>query len=99
MGGEGGDYAICPRKDRKSADRYVGGVNDANARTLTLTFDFLDPGKTDAATLWKDGEGATYLTDARHRIAYETIKVKKGDTYKVWLAPGGGAAMRVAPGK
>ena len=99
IAGEVGDYAIFARKDRKSADWYVGGVNDATARTLTLNFDFLDPGKTYTATIWKDGEGATYLTDARHRIAYETIKVKKGDTYKLWLAPGGGAAMRVAPGK
>ncbi|HEY0597054.1 glycoside hydrolase family 97 C-terminal domain-containing protein, partial [Sphingopyxis sp.] len=48
---------------------------------------------------WKDGEGATYLTDARHKIAYETVKVKKGDTYKLWLAPGGGAAIRLHPGK
>ena len=99
IAGEVGDYAIFARKDRKSADWYVGGVNDATARTLTLNFDFLDPGKTYTATIWKDGEGATYFTDARHRIAYETIKVKKGDTYKLWLAPGGGAAMRVAPGK
>ena len=99
IAGEVGDYAIFARKDRKSADWYVGGVNDATERTLTLNFDFLDPGKTYTATIWKDGEGATYLTDARHRIAYETIKVKKGDTYKLWLAPGGGAAMRVAPGK
>ena len=99
IAGEVGDYAIFARKDRNSADWYVGGVNDATARTLTLSFDFLDPGKTYTATIWKDGEGATYLTDARHRIAYDTIKVKKGDTYKLWLAPGGGAAMRVARGK
>jgi alpha-glucosidase len=99
IAGEVGDYAIFARKDRKSADWYVGGVNDATERTLTLNFDFLDPGKTYTATIWKDGEGATYLTDARHRIAYQTIKVKKGDTYKLWLAPGGGAAMRVTPGK
>ncbi|SBV31538.1 Alpha-glucosidase [uncultured Sphingopyxis sp.] len=99
IAGEVGDYAIFARRDRNSADWYVGGVNDATARTLTLSFDFLDPGKTYTATIWKDGEGATYLTDARHRIAYDTIKVKKGDSYKLWLAPGGGAAMRVAAGK
>ncbi|WOF43747.1 glycoside hydrolase family 97 protein [Sphingopyxis indica] len=95
IAGEVGDYAIFARKDRNSTDWYVGGVNDATDRTLTLTFDFLDPGKTYTATIYKDGEGATYLTDARHRIAYETIRVKKGDTYKLWLAPGGGAAMRL----
>jgi alpha-glucosidase len=25
--------------------------------------------------------------------------VKKGDTYTLWLAPGGGAAIRLVPGK
>ena len=99
IAGEVGDYAIFARKDRNSADWYVGGVNDATARTLTLNFDFLDPGKSYTATIWKDGEGATYLTEARHKIAYETIQVKKGDTYKLWLAPGGGAAIRLTPGK
>ncbi|WP_447749888.1 glycoside hydrolase family 97 protein [Sphingopyxis fribergensis] len=99
IAGEVGDYAIFARKDRNSADWYVGGVNDATERTLTLDFDFLDAGKSYTATVWKDGEGATYLTDARHKIAYETIKVKKGDTYKLWLAPGGGAAIRLHPGK
>lgn len=99
IAGEVGDYAIFARKDRNSADWYVGGVNDATERTLTLNFDFLDAGKIYTATVYKDGEGATYLTDARHKIAYETVKVKKGDTYKLWLAPGGGAAIRLHPGK
>jgi len=99
IAGEVGDYAIFARKDRGSADWYVGGVNDATERTLTLSFDFLESGKTYTATIWKDGEGATYLTDARHRIAYDTVKVKKGDSYKLWLAPGGGAAMRLAPNR
>lgn len=98
IAGEVGDYAIFARKDRNSADWYVGGVNDATERTLTLKFDFLEPGKSYTATIYKDGEGATYLTDARHRIAYETRVVKHGDTLSLWLAPGGGAAMRLHPG-
>lgn len=99
IAGEVGDYAIFARKDRNSADWYVGGVNDATARDVALTLDFLDPGKTYIATIWKDGEGATYETDARHRIAYATLKVKKGDVLPAWLAPGGGLAVRLQPGK
>ena len=99
IAGEVGDYAIFARQDRNSADWYVGGVNDGTERTLTLTFDFLAAGKTYTATIYKDGAGATYLTEARHKTAYETIRVKKGDTYKLWLAPGGGAAIRLHPGK
>jgi alpha-glucosidase len=99
IAGDVGEYAIFARKDRNSADWYVGGVNDATARTLNLSLDFLDAGKSYTATIYKDGEGATYLTDARHRIAYETRVVKKGDKLSLWLAPGGGAAVRLAVGK
>ena len=97
IAGEVGDYAIFARKDRDSEDWYVGGVNDATARTLDLSFDFLEPGKTYTATIYKDGEGATYETEARHRIAYETRTVRKGDRMSLWLAPGGGAAIRLHP--
>ena len=99
IAGEVGDYAIFARKDRGSEDWYVGGVNDATARDVTLAMDFLDAGKTYTAAIWKDGEGATYATDARHRIAYATLTVKKGDKLPLWLAPGGGAAIRLHPGK
>lgn len=99
IAGEVGEYAIFARKDRNSADWYVGGVNDATARTLVLPLDFLDPGKRYTATIYKDGEGATYETEARHRIAYETRQVRRGDTLTLWLAPGGGAAIRLESGK
>nr|WP_256215389.1 glycoside hydrolase family 97 protein [Sphingobium sp. AP50] len=99
IAGEVGDYAIFARKDRNSENWYVGGVNDATARTVTLHFDYLEPGKSYTATIYKDGEGATYLTDARHKIAYETRTFRKGDHYDLWLAPGGGAAMQLTPGK
>ncbi|WP_120716317.1 glycoside hydrolase family 97 protein [Tsuneonella amylolytica] len=99
VAGEVGEFAIFARKDRNSADWYVGGINDATAREVTVTFDFLEPGKPYTASIWKDGEGATYETDARHRIAYDTKTVRKGDTLTLWLAPGGGAAVRLAPGK
>jgi alpha-glucosidase len=97
IAGEVGDYAIFARKDRASPRWFVGGVNDATARTVTLKFDFLDAGKSYKASVWKDGEGATYETEARHNIAYDTRTVKKGDTMDVWLAPGGGTAIRLEP--
>ena len=97
IAGEVGDYAIFARKDRNSQNWYVGGVNDATARTVALSFDYLEPGTNYTATIYKDGAGATYLTDARHKIAYETRTIRKGDRYDLWLAPGGGAAMRLVP--
>lgn len=99
IAGEIGDYAIFARKDRNSNDWYVGGVNDATPRETTIHFDFLDPKKTYAAEIFRDGDGATYATEARHRIIRETRKVAKGDVLSLWLAAGGGMAIRLAPGK
>ena len=99
VAGEVGEFAIFARKDRNSADWYVGGINDATPREVIVRFDFLDAGKSYRATIWKDGEGATYETEARHRIAYDSKLVRKGDTLTLWLAPGGGAVVRLQPGK
>ncbi|HEX2624909.1 MAG TPA: glycoside hydrolase family 97 C-terminal domain-containing protein, partial [Sphingomicrobium sp.] len=90
---------IFARKDRNSNNWYVGGVNDATPRTLDLSFDFLDPGKTYVATIYKDAPGETYVTDSRHQIAYDSKKVRRGDHYSLWLAPGGGAAMSLVPAR
>ena len=40
---------------------------------------------------------ATYETEARHQIVYDTLTVKKGDTYEVRLAPAGGVAIQMKP--
>lgn len=99
IAGEIGDYAIFARKDRASEDWYVGGINDATERTVTLDFDFLDEGKSYTLKVWKDGPEATYLNEHRHDVAYDTLTVKKGDSYTVRLAPAGGVAMQLKAGK
>lgn len=96
LAGEVGDYAIFARKDRNSADWYVGGVNDATGREVTLDFGFLEPGRRYTATIYRDTRTADYSTEARHEIAYETREISAGDTLTLWLAPGGGAAIRLA---
>lgn len=95
LNGEVGDYVTFARRDRKSRDWYIGSITDENPRDLTVTLDFLDPGKTYEAQVYKDGPGATYATEARHSIAFETKRVKKGDTLTLSLAPGGGQAIRL----
>lgn len=97
VAGEVGDYAIFARKDRASDDWYTGGINDATARDVTLDFAFLEPGVTYRASVWKDGEGATYETEARHNIAYDDFEVRAGDEHTFRLAPGGGLAIRLQP--
>jgi alpha-glucosidase len=97
IAGEVGDYAIFARKDRKSADWYVGGVNDGTGREIMLDFGFLEPGRRYAATIHRDTPTADYRTETRHEIAYEARIVTAGDSLRLWLAPGGGAAIRLVP--
>ncbi len=94
LNGEVGDYVTIARKARGSNDWFLGSVTDENARALTVRLDFLDAGRSYAAQIYRDGAGADYRTDARHKIAIETRTVRRGDTLVFDLAPGGGTAIR-----
>lgn len=94
LNGDVGDYVTMARKDRKSSDWYLGSLTDENARTLNVTLDFLDPGKTYRAEIYRDGAGADFRTAARRSIAIEARPVKRGDHLTINLAPGGGEAIR-----
>jgi alpha-glucosidase len=94
LNGEVGDYVTFARKDRNSADWYVGSVTDENARTLNVTLDFLEPKRRYVAQIYRDGDDADWKTNP-HSIAIETRPVKRGDTLSLKLAAGGGEAIRI----
>lgn len=93
LAGEIGEYYIVARRDRDSADWYVGGVTNENGRSIEIKFDFLEDEKYQA-TIYADAEKSDYKSNP---LAYEikTKKIKKGDSLKVYLAPGGGFAIRL----
>lgn len=89
-----GKYITIARKDKKSDDWYIGSATDADARDLTINFDFLDDGKHYMAEVYADGEKADYRTNP-YPIQYTRIKVTKDSQLQLHLAPSGGAAIRV----
>ena len=97
LNGEIGDYATFARKDRRSDNWYLGSITDENARTLTASLSFLDPGRTYVAEIYRDGDHADYHGDARFDIAIEKQTVTSTDTLTLKLAPGGGEAIRFVP--
>lgn len=100
LNGEVGDYVTIARKPRTGDDWYLGALTDETARTIDVTLDFLDAGKTYTAEIYRDGPDASYATDKRHSIVIEKRMVKRGDKLALALAPGGGQAIRfVAPGR
>jgi alpha-glucosidase len=94
LNGEVGDYVTFARQARNDPDWYLGAVGDEQARVLTVQLDFLAPGKTYEAQIYRDGDDADYRTEKRHSIVIEKRRVTAADSMALRLAPGGGAAIR-----
>jgi hypothetical protein len=91
---EPGYYITTARKDKNSNNWFVGNSNGLNARTSTITLDFLEKGKKYEATIYADAADAHYKTNPQ---AYKITKQKV--TYKSKLqlttAPGGGYGISI----
>lgn len=89
-----GDYVVTARRKKRSEDWYVGGITDGTARTLELRFDFLKPGITYHATLYRDADHAAW---DKFPTAYtvEHFSVTNSDLRTINLAPGGGFALQI----
>lgn len=99
ISGEVGQFAVIARKAKGTADWYVGGVTNGDARTTDVALDFLEAGKRYTATVYRDGPGADYRKDTRGDILIETKALKKGDRLSIPIGAGGGFAIRIAAGK
>ncbi len=71
---------------------FLGAITNEDAREMELELDFLEAGKTYTARLYLDAEGAHW---DENPTAYIIInkEVKKGETFQLKLAAGGGAAV------
>ena len=93
LAGEIGEYYVVARQDRDSADWFIAGVTDESSRHVHINLDFLDNGVY-AADLYCDSDDAHYRenpfgTDISHR------KVGRSDSLDIYMAPGGGFAIRL----
>ena len=97
LAGEVGEYVAIARKQRGAGNWFIGAMNDRNARTLALPLAFLDAGKRYRAEIYRDGDGADWHGDARFRFVREQRTVTSKDALSLWMAGGGGAAVRFVP--
>lgn len=91
---EPGDYITMARKERGADRWFVGAITDENARTATVSFDFLPKGKTYTATIYADGKNAHWLDNPKEYRIY-TKKVTSKDKIEIPLACSGGAAISI----
>lgn len=93
LDGKVGDYLLLAR--RSANEWFVGALTDWSSRDMTLDLSFLPAGEY-AMNLFQDGINADrYAADYKHL----KLNVKSGDKMKIHLAPGGGWAARITPGK
>lgn len=90
-----GEYVVVARKDRNSADWYVGGVTNEAARDVRVNLDFLPPGKPYTAHIYRDGPSAEAGPRGKDMI-HEVRSVSRVDVIALRMAPGGGFAIRLA---
>ena len=96
LNGEIGEYVTIARKDRNSADWYMGSVTDENGRTLEIELSFLDPDVKYVAEIYADDSDADWETNPHgYEIRQELVDSKTN--LKLMLAPGGGQAIRLRP--
>lgn len=92
--GKIGEYYIVARKDRDSDDWYIGGVTNEEAHRVRLNLDFLDEDAQYTAEIYRDSDTAHYR-DNQLGITIETRRITRSDNLDIWMAPGGGFAVRI----
>ncbi|WP_445456775.1 glycoside hydrolase family 97 protein [Flavobacterium sp. HNIBRBA15423] len=80
---EPGYYITIARKDKNSNNWFVGNNNGVNARTATISLDFLEKGKKYEATIYADAKDADYKTNPQ---AYQITKQKVNSKSKLKMA-------------
>jgi alpha-glucosidase len=96
LAGEVGDFAVIARKDRASANWFVGAITNQQARDTFVDLSFLPAGRRYRAEIYRDGPKADYAGD-RFDFVRENRTVTAADRLAIRLAAGGGYAIRLVP--
>lgn len=91
--GEIGKHATFARKERGGDDWFLGSVTNEDARTLTVSLDFLDKDRSYEAQIYRDGDEGHWDTNP-YAMVIEKRTVMAGDSMELPLAAGGGIAVR-----
>ncbi|HEX4373841.1 MAG TPA: glycoside hydrolase family 97 catalytic domain-containing protein, partial [Puia sp.] len=85
-----GEY-ISVARQAINGDWFVGAMTDWSARDMEISFSFLGDGNY-SIEIFQDGINANRMAQDYKKIIQQ---IKKGDSLKIHLAPGGGWAARI----
>jgi alpha-glucosidase len=93
VAGEVGDYVAIARQERNGPDWYLGAITDEFARELVLPLDFLAPGRSYEAQIYRDGPLTHWRTRPNDLVCEKRV-VTAQDRLEFRLADSGGVAIR-----
>lgn len=93
LAGEIGRYYVVARKDRDTLNWYIGGVTNEEGRRIHISLDFLDDGVYQAE-IYADSDDAHYRENP-FGINIQQKHVGRGEALDLYMAPGGGFAIRL----
>lgn len=82
---------------RRSGERwYIGSLTTRESRNLELSLEFLKPNKRYLAYLYEDAPKAHFINN-REAYKLRNVEVTSSSKLRIFLAPGGGNAIRIEP--
>ncbi len=89
LAGAIGEYVVIAR--RSGADWYIGAMNADDPRSFEFTLDFLEPGRSYVAHVYRHDPSVP----TRTRVGIERRPVRAGDRLRIQLGPREGQAIRI----
>lgn len=94
LAGEPGEFVVIVRKAKQNY--FLGASTNEEPRTLPVSLDFLEKGKTYKAIVYADGEQADWKTNpTEYQITEQEVTAR--DTINIRMAAGGGQAISFMP--
>lgn len=94
LAGEIGEYYVVARQSRNTKEWYVAGITDETSRRVRVNLSFLDNGVY-TAKIYTDSDDAHYRDNPfGYKIAEK--RVNKNELIDVFMAPGGGFAIKLS---
>jgi alpha-glucosidase len=87
-----GRHLTIARKERNTGNWFVGAITDEKPRDIEINLDFLNPGQSYLAKVYRDGANAHYQKNPEEYVI-EKYSVTANESIKVRLAAGGGVAI------
>lgn len=95
---EPGDFVTIARKQKNSANWYIGGVAGEQGHTAKFSLNFLDPDKKYEAIVYADAKNAHYKSNPQ-AYTVKKMTVTSKSSLSEMAAPGGGFAISIKPKK